>query len=117
MYQSGGLETAMSSTQPPARAPRDPTEAYRAERARLLAAFGENLRAARERRSLSQEALAEVVNVHRTHLGALELGQREPGLAMLLILAHGLRVSPGALLEDLAVPVERKAPTHSKGGR
>jgi transcriptional regulator with XRE-family HTH domain len=87
------------------------------ERARLLLAFGEKLRAEREHRNVSQEALAKIADVHRTHLGALELGQREPHLAMLLILAHALEVSPGTLLEGLFVPRERKAPTHSKSGR
>jgi transcriptional regulator with XRE-family HTH domain len=92
-------------------------DAYKTERARLLLAFGEKLRAARERRNLSQETLAEIVNVHRTHLGALELGLRDPHLTMLLILADGLGVSPGTLLEGLFVPRERKAPTHSKSKR
>lgn len=92
-------------------------DAYKTERARLLLAFGEKLRAARERRNLSQETLAEIVNVHRTHLGALELGLRDPHLTMLLILADGLGVSPGALLDGLFAPRERKAPTHSKSKR
>jgi transcriptional regulator with XRE-family HTH domain len=92
-------------------------DAYMAERARLLLAFGEKLRAERERRNVSQETLAEIANVHRTHFGALERGQREPHMSMLLILADALKVSPGALLEGLSVPRERKAPTHSKSGR
>lgn len=92
-------------------------DAYKAERARLLLAFGERLRTERERQNLSQESLAEVANVHRTHLGALERGRREPHLAMLLILANALRIPPGTLLEGLFVPIERKAPTHSKAGK
>lgn len=92
-------------------------DAYTAERSRLLLAFGEKLRAERDRRNVSQETLAEIANVHRTHLGALELGQREPHLSMLLILADALEIPPRTLLEDLFVPRERKAPTHSKGGR
>lgn len=90
-------------------------DAYKAERARLLLAFAEKLRAERERRNVSQESLAEIANVHRTHLGALERGLREPHLAMLLILADALRISPAILLEGLFVPTERKAPTHSRG--
>jgi transcriptional regulator with XRE-family HTH domain len=91
------------------------SDTYTAERARLLAAFGGKLRAERERRNVSQEGLAKIAKVHRTHIGALELGQREPHLAMLLILADTLGVSPGTLLDGLPVPRERKAPTHSKG--
>jgi transcriptional regulator with XRE-family HTH domain len=107
----------MSLRQPPPGGPDVLDDAYKVERARLLLAFGEKLRAERESRNLSQEALAEIANVHRTHLGALELGLREPHLAMLLILADGLGVSPNALLEGLFVPRERRAPTHSKGRR
>lgn len=91
-------------------------DAYTAERARLLSAFGENLRAERERRNVSQEALADIANVHRTHFGALERGRREPHLSMLLIVADALEVPPGVLLDGLPVPRERKAPTHSKNG-
>ncbi len=88
----------------------------RVERARLLRAFGEKLRAERERRNLSQEILATLANVHRTQLSALELGLRDPHLTMLLILADALGVSPGTLVEGLFVPTQRKAPTHAKRG-
>jgi transcriptional regulator with XRE-family HTH domain len=92
-------------------------DAYKAERVRLLLAFGLKLRAERERRNLSQDVLAEVANVHRTHIGALELGQREPHLSMLLILADALRAPLGILLAGLFVPRERKAATHHKRGQ
>jgi transcriptional regulator with XRE-family HTH domain len=91
-------------------------DTYTAEHARLLSAFGEKLRGERERRNVSLETLAEIANVHRTHLGALELGKRDPRMSMLLVLADALEVKPGALLEGLPVPRERKAPTHSKDG-
>jgi transcriptional regulator with XRE-family HTH domain len=102
----------------PTSRPQGPTtdDPYQAERARLLRMFGEKLRAARERRELSQEALARLLDVHRTHIGALELGLRDPHLTMLLILADGLQIPPSALLEGLFVPRQRKAATHSKGG-
>ena len=54
------------------------------------------------------------LNVHRTHLGALERGRREPHLTMLLILADALDADN--LLAGLPVPRERKPPTHWKGG-
>ncbi len=111
---SGSSVVSVSQPRPEAKAADD---AYKAERARLLLAFGKKLRAERERRNLSQEGLAEIANVHRTHLGALEQGQRDPHLTMLLILADGLEVSLSTLLEGLFVPRERNAPTHSKGGR
>jgi transcriptional regulator with XRE-family HTH domain len=107
----------MSRGQPRPQASRILDDAFAAERARLLRAFGEKLRAERERRNLSQEALAEIAKVHRTQLGALESGRRDPHLTMLLILAEGLGISPGILLEGLLVPRARRAPTHSKSGR
>jgi transcriptional regulator with XRE-family HTH domain len=100
----------------PSQPPQATEDAYKAERARLLHVFGEKLRAERERANLSQEHLAEIANIHRTHVGALEQGQRDPHLTMLLILADGLQVTPGVLLEGLFVPQERKAPTHTKRG-
>jgi transcriptional regulator with XRE-family HTH domain len=106
----------MSSGRTPPEPPQAAEPPYRAERARLLRAFGAKLRAARERRNLSQERLARIADVHRTHVSALELGQREPSLTTLLILADRLGLEPGALLEGLFVPRERKAPTHSKSG-
>ncbi len=90
--------------------------AYTVEHERLLLAFGEKLRAERDRRNVSQETLAGIANVHRTHLAALERGKRDPHLSMLLILADTLEVTPSALLEGLPVPRERKAPTHFKNG-
>ena len=90
--------------------------AYEAERSRLLLAFGRKLRAERERRNVSQDTLAGIANVHRTHLAALELGQRDPHLSMLLILADALEIPPETLLAGLFVPRERKAPTHFKNG-
>jgi transcriptional regulator with XRE-family HTH domain len=107
----------MSPRQPTPEAPNAAYDAYAAERARLLEAFGNKLRAERERRNISLDGLAALAKVHRTHLGALERGRREPHLAMLLILADALEVSPGTVLEGLFVPRERKASTHSKSGR
>lgn len=91
-------------------------DAYTVERARLLSAFGAKLRAERDRRNVSQDTLADIANVHRTHLAALELGQRDPHLSMLLILADALEIPPETLLAGLFVPRERKAPTHFKNG-
>lgn len=92
-------------------------DAYTAERDQLLRAFAAKLRAAREQRNLSQETLARIADVHRTHVSALERGHREPGLATLLILADVLGLPRGAMFDGLDVPRERKAPTHSKSGR
>jgi transcriptional regulator with XRE-family HTH domain len=90
-------------------------DAYKAERARVLSVFGENLRTLRKRRNLAQERLAEVANLHRNEIGVLERGQGEPGLLTLLILADALEVSLKGLTEGVLVPIERRQARCSKG--
>jgi transcriptional regulator with XRE-family HTH domain len=90
-------------------------DAYKAERARLLSVFGENLRAMRVQRNLAQERLAEVANVHRNEIGVLERGRGEPGLLTLLILADALEVPLKGLTEGVPVPRERRQARCSKG--
>jgi transcriptional regulator with XRE-family HTH domain len=89
-------------------------DAYRAERARLLRVFGENLRGLRERQNLTQEGLADVAGVHRNEVGILERGQCEPGLLTLLILAAALEVPLSGLAGGVPAPRERR-PARGKG--
>jgi transcriptional regulator with XRE-family HTH domain len=64
--------------------------------------FAENLRTAREKSGLSQEALAEACDLHRTEISLLERCKRSPRLETLVILARGLGLaSPGELLKDI----------------
>ena len=60
--------------------------------------FAQNLRAARRRRGLSQEALAAAADLHRTEVSLLERGGREPRLTTLVRLARALDIKPVALL-------------------
>jgi transcriptional regulator with XRE-family HTH domain len=52
--------------------------------------FAENLRQARDRADLSQEALADACDLHRTEISLLERSKRSPRLETILILAQGL---------------------------
>ncbi len=82
--------------------------AYEAERSRFLRALGRKLRAERERRNVSQEALAHSAGLHRNEIGYLERGEQEPYLSTLMILADALEVPLCALLDGLPVPRERR---------
>lgn len=64
--------------------------------------FAENLRRHRDRSGLSQEALADACNLHRTEISLLERSKRSPRLETIVILAKGLGLSsPGDLLEGI----------------
>ena len=63
--------------------------------------FGPNLRRRRDERGYSQEKLAQLADVHRTEIGLLERGQREPKLGIIAKLAGALEVSPNVLFEGL----------------
>lgn len=66
-----------------------------------LTAFGRRVRAAREARGLSQEALADVAGLHRTYVGSTERGLRNVSLTNILRLSRALDVRPGELLDEL----------------
>jgi transcriptional regulator with XRE-family HTH domain len=64
--------------------------------------FAANLRRHRTRVGLSQEALADVCDLHRTEISLLERCKRSPRLETIVILARGLELaSPAELLEDI----------------
>jgi transcriptional regulator with XRE-family HTH domain len=71
---------------------------------RLRKALGKRLRVRRLSLGLSQEALAEKCGLHRTYLGGLERGERNPTLDIIERVAHALGIRPGKLLdgEDLS---------------
>ena len=60
--------------------------------------FAANLRQQRERVGLSQEALADACDLHRTEISLLERCKRSPRLETIVILARGLRLASAAEL-------------------
>jgi transcriptional regulator with XRE-family HTH domain len=63
--------------------------------------FAANLREQRERAGLSQEALADACDLHRTEISLLERRKRSPRLETIVILARGLGISASELIEGV----------------
>jgi transcriptional regulator with XRE-family HTH domain len=66
-----------------------------------LAKFGEMVRMLREARGWSQEELAAQAELHRTYVGGVERGERNPTLLIVFKLARALGVPAATLLEGL----------------
>ena len=66
----------------------------------LQRAVGQNLRAYRETRGLSQEAFADILGVHRTYMGGVERGERNLTLKTLERIAGLIAVDPVELLRS-----------------
>lgn len=66
-----------------------------------LARFAANLRHARLNADMSQEALADEANMHRTALSRLETCERAPEFRTLVRLARALDVTPASLLRGV----------------
>ncbi|MCC5795658.1 MAG: helix-turn-helix transcriptional regulator [Chromatiales bacterium] len=64
------------------------------------AVLARNLRALRERRHLSQEALADLAGLHRTYVGSVERGERNVSIDNIQRLAEALGVTPANLLQE-----------------
>jgi transcriptional regulator with XRE-family HTH domain len=66
-----------------------------------IARFAANLRKARLSAGLSQEALADAAQMHRTEVSLLERSKREPRLSTIVRLSRALEVAPAELLADV----------------
>ena len=62
------------------------------------AAFGKRLKEVRKERGLTQERLADILNVSVSHLGNLELGKRGISIDLLMDISDVLNVSIDFLL-------------------
>lgn len=78
----------------------------------LRAQFGKNLRALREARGLTQEALAEAARLDRSYVGGIERGERNPSLSVVGHLAVALAVPLSSLFAgiggDLPATISRR---------
>ncbi|WP_285610009.1 helix-turn-helix domain-containing protein [Geothrix edaphica] len=60
--------------------------------------FAENLRSIRTQKGLSQEDLADLVNLHRTYVGSVERGERNISVDNMEALADALGVELSEML-------------------
>jgi len=67
----------------------------------LAQAFGDALKSAREEKGVSQERLAMLANIDRSHVGRLERGERVPSLAAIVLLARPLGLTPSELVKKV----------------
>jgi transcriptional regulator with XRE-family HTH domain len=70
-----------------------------AQRSPAHVALGLAVRDLRGRRGISQEELAHRSDVHRTYLGGIERGQRNPSYTNIRKIADALRVRPSELMQ------------------
>jgi transcriptional regulator with XRE-family HTH domain len=61
--------------------------------------LGENLRAARVEREMTQEEVAQRSDVQAGEISRIENGKRDPQVSTVLKIAKGLGIKPGQLLE------------------
>jgi transcriptional regulator with XRE-family HTH domain len=69
--------------------------------------FGANVRGARERRHLTQQALGRAAGLSKAGLSLIERGVRETSVQVLFALARSLEVAPESLFEGTAWKPER----------
>lgn len=64
----------------------------------LLIKFGERIKTLRKERGWSQEKLAEETGFHRTYIGMIERGERNPSLININVFAQIFKISISELL-------------------
>ena len=68
------------------------------KKSRQSVAFGEAVREARKALNLSQDDFAAISRLHRTYVGGIERGERNPTLLTIYRIAEALRLTPEDLL-------------------
>lgn len=62
----------------------------------------------REQRGLSQEIVSGFADIGRTHLSAIERGQRKPTLETFFKIAEALNIAPSALMQQIECEINKK---------
>lgn len=64
----------------------------------VLQKFGDKVQSVRKAKGISQEELASMLAMHRTYIGMIERGERNPTIRTLYKLAKALKVEASELL-------------------
>jgi len=75
---------------------------------KMKKSLGLIIRRHRENTGLSQEALADAIGLHRTYLGAIERGERNPSLKNLARISAALPVTLSELFKELETDLASK---------
>jgi len=70
-----------------------------------MIAVGNRIKEAREQAQLTQEDLAEIVDISPTHMSVIERGAKTPRLDTFVKIVNALKLSSDALLQDVVPPV------------
>ena len=64
-----------------------------------LRIIGQNIRSNRRVKKISQEALASIAGLDRSHIGYIERGEKDIRISTLIKISDALEVSPESLFE------------------
>ena len=70
--------------------------------------FGQAMKRLREKRGMTQEALAHEAGITSSYAGQVERGQRVPSLTVILKVARALKVDAGELLSMFSYDAMRR---------
>ncbi len=63
--------------------------------------LGQNIKAIRKEKKLSQEKLAEISSLHRTYIGSIERGERNVSIENIILIAKALNIKLCKLFEGI----------------
>jgi transcriptional regulator with XRE-family HTH domain len=69
------------------------------EKKAVLVKFGNAVRSVRNAAGISQEELADRTEIHRTYIGGIERGERNPTLIMIARIAKALSIPVSHLIQ------------------
>ena len=68
---------------------------------------GQVIQSKREQKKLSQEVVSGLAGIGRTHLSAIERGERKPTLETFFKIAEALNVRPSVLMAEIESELEK----------